>query len=218
MYPGLLKRPYEILPGVYDVTVRRQDGRRYRCYLVDGDAPTLVDTCHDVPEVKETLFEGLDELGIEPERLFITHGDGDHIGGFDDVVDRFDVETWVPAETTAETEHEPDHRYTDGDRLGGFEAVHVPGHEDDSYALIDETESYAIFGDVVVGADIRGLPAGYFTIHGEGVTDDPRRAEQNLVILRDYEFEAGLVFHGSSVLEGASAKIEAYVDGPKRER
>lgn len=218
MYPGLLKRPYEILPDVYDVTVRRRDGRRYRSFLVDGDAPTLVDTCHDVADVKETLFDGLDELGLSPERLFVTHGDPDHIGGFDAVVDRYGVETWVPAETTTETDHEPDHRYSDGDRLGGFEAVHVPGHEDDSYVLVNEAKGYAIFGDVAVGADVRGLPEGYFTIHGESVTDDPRAAEQNLTTLRDYDFEAGLVFHGTSVLEGASQKIEAYVDGPKRSR
>lgn len=214
----LLKKPYEILPDVYDITTKRQYGRRYRCYLVDGDAPTLIDTCHDDTEATETLLEGIEELGIEPERLFLTHGDPDHIGGFDVVVERFDLETWMPAETEADTANEPDHRYNDGDRLGGFEAVHVPGHEDDSYVLMDEDEGYGIFGDVVVGSDIRGLPPGYPVIHGEGVTDNPRRAEQNLVILRDYDFEAALVFHGSSVLEGASEKIEAYVDGPKGNR
>lgn len=217
MYPGLLKRPFEILPGVYDITVRRVDGRRYRCYLVDGDIPTLVDTCHDVSGAKSTLFDGLETLGITPERLYITHGDGDHVGGFDDVVNRFDVETWVPTETDATTANDPDHRYGDGNRLGNFEAVHVPGHEPDSYALIDENDSYAIFGDVVVGSDIRGLPAGYFVIHGEESTDNPRAAERNLVDLLGYEFEAGLVFHGTSVLENASEKIRAYVNGPKRD-
>jgi glyoxylase-like metal-dependent hydrolase (beta-lactamase superfamily II) len=218
MYPGLLKRPYEVLPGVFDITVHRQYGRRYRCFLVDGDAPTLVDTCYDRPEAKEMLFEGLDELGRAPERVVVTHGDGDHIGGFDAVVDRYDPETWVPVETTVDTDHDPDHRYRDGDRVDTFESVHVPGHEDDSYALVDEDAGYAVFGDVVVGSDVRRLPAGYFTIHGEASTDDPRAAERNLVGLREYDFDAGLVFHGTSVLENASDKLEAYVDGPKRDR
>ncbi|MFC6989356.1 MBL fold metallo-hydrolase [Haloplanus sp. GCM10025708] len=214
----LLKKPYEVVPNVYDITTRREWGRRYRCYLVDGDAPTLVDTCHDEDGPKATLFEGLDELGVEPERLFVTHGDGDHVGGFDAVVDRYGVETWMPAETEAETAREPDHRYGDGDRFGGFEAVHVPGHEADSYALVNEDDGFAVLGDTVVGADVRGLPAGYFSVHGETYTDDPRAAERNLSKLTAYDFEAGLVFHGSSVLEAASGKIEAYVDGPKRDR
>lgn len=214
----LLKKPYEIIPGVYDITVRREWGRRYRCYLVDGEAPTLVDTCHDEPGPKEMLFEGLDELGVEPERLYLTHGDPDHVGGYAAVVDRFGVETWAPRQTETALDPDPDHRFHDGDRIGRFEAVHVPGHEDDSYALVNEDEGYAILGDTVVGADVRGLPPGYFVIHGEGFTNDTRAAERNLTKLTNYDFEVGLVFHGASVLEGASEKIEAFVDGPKNDR
>ena len=214
----LLKKPYEVLPGVYDVTVRRQWGRRYRCYLLDGDEPTLVDTCHDESEPKETLFEGIQELGITPERLFITHGDPDHIGGFDAVVERYGVETWVPEETQADTRNDPDQRYSDGDDVGEFEAVHVPGHEADSYALVNEEADYSILGDTVIGADARGLPPGYFAIHSEQYTDDIRAAERNLKRLTDYTFQAGLVFHGSAVFEDASEKIEAYVDGPRKNR
>jgi glyoxylase-like metal-dependent hydrolase (beta-lactamase superfamily II) len=214
----LLKKPYEIVPDVYDVTVRRQWGRRYRCYLVDGDVPTLVDTCHDEDDPKAMLFEGLDELGVTPERFVLTHGDSDHVGGFDAVVDRYGVETWVSAETELSADHDPDHRYSDGDRVCGFDAVHVPGHEADSYALVNEAADFAVLGDTVVGSDVRGLPAGYFVVHGEEYTDDPRAAEQNLTRLASYDFEAGLVFHGSSVLEAASEKLEAYVDGPKRDR
>jgi glyoxylase-like metal-dependent hydrolase (beta-lactamase superfamily II) len=210
----LLRKPYEIAPNVYDVTVRRQWGRRYRCYLVDRDVPTLVDTCHDEPEPRNNLFEGIAEVGVEPERLVVTHGDADHVGGFDAVVDRYDPETWIPEETEISTDHSPDHRYHHGEDVAGFEAVHVPGHTADSYALVDEGEGIAILGDTVVGADIRGLPAGHFVVHGEEFTDDVRSAERNLDRLTEYEFDVGLVFHGSSVFDGASEKIEAYVDGP----
>lgn len=214
----LLKKPYEILPDVYDITVRRQWGRRYRCYLINKGVPTLVDTCHDESNPKENLFQAIEEIGCTPEYLVITHGDGDHVGGFDAVVDRYEVETWVPKETEINGKHAPDYRYSDGDQVGGFEAVHVPGHEDDSYALINEEEDFAILGDTVSGADIRGMPQGYFVIHGEEYTNDLRAAERNLSRFTDYDFEAGLIFHGSSVLQGASDKIEAYVHGPKRDR
>lgn len=214
----LLKKPYEIIPDVYDITVKRIDSRRYRSYLIDGDAPTLVDTCHDEPGPIADLFEGIERIGIKPERLFITHGDRDHIGGFDAVVERYGVETWVPAETVAEPDNEPDHRYRDGDTFGGFEAVHVPGHEDDSYVLVNEDEGFAILGDAMVGADVRGLPPGYLVVHGEESTNDVRAAERNLTNLQDYDFHVGLVYHGTAVLEDASEKIEAYVDGPKKDR
>ena len=214
----LLKKPYEIIPSVHDITVHRRYGRRYRCYLVDGDAPTLVDTCYDETEPKDTLFKGIERIGIVPERLIITHGDRDHIGAFDAVVDRYGVEAWVPAETDIDLDNDPDHRYSDSDQISRFEAVHVPGHEDDSYALVREDAGFAILGDTVVGADIRGLPQGYFVVHGEASTTDIRAAERNLTKLTSYDFEAGLVFHGSSVLEDASEKIEAYVDGPKKNR
>lgn len=214
----LLKKPYEILPDVYDITWHRQRGRRYRCYLIDAGMPTLVDTCYDEPESQTELFAGIEEIGSIPERLIITHGDADHFGGFDAVVDRYELETWVPTETVVETQHTPDYRFSDGEQIEEFIAVHVPGHEDDSYALVNEANGYAILGDTLVGADIRGLPAGYLVVHGEGSTNNVRAAEQNLTKLTTYDFDAGLVFHGSSVLEKASEKIEAYVDGPKKDK
>lgn len=48
----------------------------------------------------------------------------------------------------------------------------------------DVSDGVAILGDAVVSADIRGLPAGYFVVHGEEFTDDVRAAERNLVKLR----------------------------------
>lgn len=42
-------------------------------------------------------------------------------------------------------------------------------------------------------------------------SEDLNRAEASLQRLLDHEFEAGLVFHGSSVLTGADETLEAYV-------
>lgn len=78
--------------------------------------------------------------------------------------------------------------------------------------------STPILDDTMVGADIRGLPLGYLVVHGEASTNDVRAAEHNLTNLLEYEFDAGLVYHGSSVLEDASEKIEAYVNGPKKDK
>ncbi len=206
--------PTEIVDGVYDITCRTlPSGKRYRAYLFDADVPTLVDC--GLADSTEALFDGIAEVGLEPERLVITHGDGDHIGGFDAVVDRYGVETYVPEQTDVDgLDHAPDHRYGDGDRIGPFEAVHLPGHEPDNHALVDEAAGVVVLGDALSGADQRGLPTGYFHLPPGQFSADLNQAEESLGRLLDYEFEVGLVYHGSSVLEGARDRVDRYVNIP----
>jgi glyoxylase-like metal-dependent hydrolase (beta-lactamase superfamily II) len=205
--------PTEIVDGVYDVTcLDEEGGKRYRAFLFVDGTPTLVDA--GLADTTDALTAGVEAVGVAPDRLVVTHGDGDHIGGFDGVVDAFDVETWVPEQTTAETDHDPDHRYGDGDEIGRFTAVHVPGHEPDNHALVDEAAGVAVLGDALSGADQRGLPRGHFHLPPAVYTQDLNLAEESLERLLDYEFEAGLVFHGSSVTTDASAKIDRYVNFP----
>lgn len=204
--------PTEPVSGVYDITCREDDGKRYRVFLFAGETPTLLDA--GFADTTEAVFDGVADVGIEPERLVITHGDGDHVGGFDAVVDRFGVETWVPEQTELDTEHAPDHRYGDGDSIGRFTAVYVPGHEPDNHVLVDEDAGIAVMGDAVSGADQRGLPAGYFHLPPAAYSQDLGEAEANLDRLLAYEFDVGLVYHGSSVTEDAREKLDRYVNFP----
>jgi glyoxylase-like metal-dependent hydrolase (beta-lactamase superfamily II) len=205
--------PDELTDGVYDITcLDEPDGKRYRAFLFTEGTPTLFDV--GLASTTEALVEGISTVGVEPERVVITHGDGDHIGGFDDVVETYDPETWVPEQLDVETEHEPDNRYGDGDRIGRFTAVHVPGHEMENHALIDENAGVAVLGDALSGADQRGLPTGYFHLPPAVYSQDLNLAEESLERLLEYEFDVGLVYHGSSVTEDARAKIDRYVNFP----
>jgi glyoxylase-like metal-dependent hydrolase (beta-lactamase superfamily II) len=205
--------PTEIAEDVYDITcLDEEGGKRYRVFLFADGTPTLVDA--GLADTTDALTAGVEEVGVTPERLVVTHGDGDHIGGFDGVVDAYGVETWVPEQTNVETKHYPDHRYGDGDEVGRFTAVHVPGHEPDNHALVDEAAGVAVLGDALSGADQRGLPEGYFHLPPAVYSQDLNRAEESLQRLLDYEFDVGLVFHGSSVTEDATAKIDRYVNFP----
>jgi hydroxyacylglutathione hydrolase len=199
----------EIVPDVYDITVQTGNGR-YRVFLVDGDTPTLVDC--GLADTVDTLVAGVDEIGITPERLVITHSDADHIGGFDGVVERYGVETFVPEQTDMNTDHDPDHRYGDGNTIGDFEAVHVPGHTNDNHVLVSEGWDFAIMGDAVFGSDTRGLPAGYFVLPTAFYSADLAATDENLERLLEYDFDAGLLYHGSSVTEDATAKLDAFVN------
>ena len=202
--------PTEIADGVHDITcVVRDGGGRIRAYLVEDDVPTLFDA--GLPDTTEALFEGIEELGFPPERLVVTHGDGDHVGGYDAVVERYGVETYVPEATDAELDHAPDHRVSDGDVVGSFTAVHLPGHEPDNTAYVDEARGVAVLGDALSGADQRGLPRGYFHLPPAVYSGDLNEAEANLEKLQAFDFDVGLVYHGSSVLEAAREVLDAYV-------
>ena len=204
--------PREIVTGVYDITCRVEGGKRYRVFLFAGETPTLLDA--GFADTAEAVFDGVADVGVDPERLIVTHGDGDHVGGFDAMVDRYGVETWVPEGTDLDADHPPDHRYGDGDRIGRFTAVHVPGHEPDNHALIDEDAGIAVMGDAVSGANQRGLPAGYFHLPPAVYSRDLNEAERSLEALLAYEFDVGLVYHGSSVTEDAREKLDRYVNFP----
>lgn len=207
--------PTELLSDVYDISCTDAVGR-VRAHLLDGATPTLFDT--GLADTTETLLAGIETVGVEPERLVVTHGDPDHVGGFDAVVDAFDPETYVPEATELATDHGPDHRYESGDAIGPFEAVHVGGHTPGSSALVDEDRGILVAGDTVVGADWRGLPAGYLLTPPAYFSDDVATAETNAERLLAFEFDAALVYHGSSVLEDARERLDAFVNFPGKGR
>lgn len=207
--------PTVLTDGVFDITCeRRKSGKRYRVFLDTIGTPTLFDA--GFPDTTGKVFAGIDEIGIEPERLVITHGDVDHIGGFDRIVERYDPATWVPEQLqNLETDNDPDHRYGDGETIGRYKAVHVPGHEPEQHVLIDETNGIAVMGDAVSGADQRGLPAEEFHLPPARFSQDLNQAEQSLERLLEYDFEVALIYHGSSVLKDASQKLDRYVNIPE---
>jgi glyoxylase-like metal-dependent hydrolase (beta-lactamase superfamily II) len=225
-------RELNVADTVYDITWQTADegpeitrGERHRTYLFDlpGDVPTLVDTCFR--NRVEYLFEGIERIGVEPERLLISHRHLDHVGAFDEVVERYDLETWVPeADNVVEIDDygidirtEPDHLFGDGERIGRFETVHVPGHSPGNSAFVDEAAGIAHCADTVCGSDRRGLPPGYLlhppqATHTNQPPEAAVEAEVNLEKLLDYDFEVALLNHGTPVFENASEKLDRYVN------
>ena len=199
----------EITSGVYDLTVAEVNSGRYRVFLFDGETPTLVDA--GLPDTVDTVADRLDEIAIEPERLVITHGDPDHVRGLGGLAERYGLRTWVPEGLEVEG-ISPDHRYGHGDEIGRFVAVHIPGHTDEHHALVEVDGNVAVLGDAAFGADSRGLPEGYFVLPPGFFSADLNEADASLERLLEYEFEIGLVYHGSSVTDGASEKLRRFVE------
>jgi glyoxylase-like metal-dependent hydrolase (beta-lactamase superfamily II) len=198
----------EIAPDIYDITVKRIGDARYRVFLFDGETPTLVDAGFaDTVDVVAAAVESLESV---PERIVLTHGDPDHASGLAGLVERFDLETWVPEGVAVDID--PDHRFGDGDTVGQFVGVCLPGHTEAHHALIDESSGVAVLGDAVFGSDARGLPAGYFVLPTAHYSADLAAADESLTRLTEYDFAVGLVYHGSSVTEDAGGKIKRFVD------
>lgn len=198
----------EIRRDAYDITVRTA-GDRYRAFLFDHDVPTLVDT--GFADTVEELTAAVSEIGVTPERVIVTHGDPDHVGGLAAVRSRYDLETWVPEGLDLEG-NSPDRRYEHGDRIGRFTAVHTPGHTAHHHSLVDEEAEIVVMGDAVFGSSARGLPGDYFVLPPGVYTEDLNRADESLSALLDYEFDVGLVFHGEHVTTDAREKLERFVD------
>lgn len=55
-----------------------------------------------------------------------------------------------------------------------------------SKIFIDEGERFAVIGDALMGADLRGLPAGYLTLPPEVYSDDLNAADRNIEKLETY--------------------------------
>ncbi|WP_276259603.1 MBL fold metallo-hydrolase [Haloglomus litoreum] len=213
----------ELLPHVHEVTWHAPGeppaslrGRHHRSYLLDfpDDVPTLVDT--SMPAQADRLLAGIEQVGVEPERLLITHRHLDHVGGIDAVVDRYDPTVWYPAEEEITSRDvvatPPDHEFTHEESIGRFTAVHVPGHTPGNYAFVDEAAGVAVFGDTMVGSDRRGFRPGRL-VHPPASPGDGHDVEisAGLVRLLDYEFDVALLSHGVSVFEDASAKLYRYL-------
>jgi hydroxyacylglutathione hydrolase len=199
----------EIVTDVYDLTIAEFNGGRYRVFLFEGETPTLVDA--GLEDTTGTVVERLDELGVTPERLVVTHGDADHAGGSPALADEYGLKTWIPADLDVDG-LTPDHRYEDGDAVGQFTAVHTPGHTSEHHSLVDEDAGVAVLGDAVFGADARGLPAGYFVLPTGFFSADLNAADESLRALLAYDFDIGLVYHGESVTNNASEKLERFAD------
>jgi glyoxylase-like metal-dependent hydrolase (beta-lactamase superfamily II) len=144
------------------------------CTLIWNEA-TKVGAVVDPGGDLDLIFRGIDEAGIEIEKILLTHGHIDHAGGAADLRQELGVKIEGPhkndvilldnLEKQAEQYGIPDVRNVkpdrwldDGDRVTvaghTFEIFHCPGHSPGSVVFFDRAQRFALVGDVLFRGSI----------------------------------------------------------------
>ncbi len=170
-------------------------------YIAEGEDLTLIDTGLNAGSAKRIVkkLESLKHTLGEVDLCIITHAHRDHIGGLKELkeakplflIAAYDAEA---DEIEKSTGLEVDLRLIDGQTVGGFRVIYVPGHTLGSIALL--RDGTLITGDAINGggSELKG-PNRMFS-------KDMALAQASLRTLADLDFERVLVGHGKGIETG----------------
>ena len=157
---------------VHEVTV--QEAIDVCCYF-DIDEKTGHGVLIDPGAEGELLLRIIREKGWTMEKILLTHGHFDHMGGIHAIHREMDIPVWIHEEgkaylldsalnlsqmfgesitlTNANYFRDGDEiRYADGSK--SLRVIHTPGHTRDSVLLYDAKEGYAFTGDTIFKASV----------------------------------------------------------------
>ena len=81
--PKLLPKADKVMPGIVAISVSQPFYLHTKCYLLEGDNPTIVDPGHAFPTSVSSLLAGLNAAGFSPSDINLvatTHPHVDHAG------------------------------------------------------------------------------------------------------------------------------------------
>ncbi len=173
-----------------------------------------------LPGAREKVHDHLADAGIalaDVHDLFLTHQDGDHVGGAGEILEDASVGVVAHREATPYVEGDRDPVKGDPDQrpdpvgvdvqvvggvrfdtlAGPMDVVHTPGHAPGHVSLHFPEAKVLLAADAVVAAD--GSIAG----PNEQFTPDVETALDSVATLADLEVERTLCYHGGLAAEGS---------------
>lgn len=203
-------------------------------YLVeDGDSLTLVDA--GTPFDAAKIEAGIDQSGFareDVERVLVTHYDVDHVGAAAKLaidapvhVGRADADyvtgearpslagpktliQLVSGPMVRNVSDERVRRVDDGDEVGGFTAVHAPGHTPGHTVYVHEDREAAFLGDMVVERDGSLRPSPWVLSYD---TDEVEASIRD-VATRAGDFEVAAMGHGTPFGRYGSERLRETVE------
>ena len=121
-------------------------------HLLDGGAGLIIDPGSPYPEEIERAVAACQAWTTHRRPLtgiFLTHHHGDHVGGAAALRDRLGLPILAHATTAALVGFDVDKEVRDGDVIGGWTALHTPGHAAGHVCLWQPERRLLIAGDMV---------------------------------------------------------------------
>jgi glyoxylase-like metal-dependent hydrolase (beta-lactamase superfamily II) len=193
----------ELLPGIFSWPwFSERHGYDFNGTLVlQPDGNLCIDPVEGGAEV-------LDRLGKEGvARILLTNRN--HVRAANQVRERTGAEVAIhPADAAYAREQGAriDRELREGERVGSFEVVPVPGKSPGEVALFDAARRLLVVGDAVIGN-----PPGRLSLLPERVMDDPPRLRASLRELLRLDFDCILVGDGVPLLAGARDRLAELV-------
>lgn len=206
----------QVSPGVDTYDLEWDYDEPLSVHVIETDEGTVLFGGGD-GSTADALVEVAREHDVDA--VVVEHGDGDHYGGVPRLREALGsaLEVAVPAGDAGFLEEagiEPDRRLEDGERFYAVLAISVPGHTPDNMAYLHD--DVLIAGDTVAGADsdfaADGDWSGPLAAMTPDFNADDEATRENVVRLREYDFDVVLVTHGSNVTENGRGAVDTLLD------
>ena len=220
----------EIIDDVWLLEVAWPEPIGANAYLVDDGDITLVDA--GLPLPRRSLSAELRDAGYasdEIDRVLLTHYDVDHVGGLARVELDVPVYLGAPDCRLVRRSWSPPWRHhkgafhrivrrlyslsdadlrpvSDGEWIGGFQALHTPGHNPGHTVFIHPDADTALLGDLVWRTDEGFVPPPWLDSYDTEETTD------SIDRIAAYQFESACPGHGQPYTAAGTDALRALAE------
>lgn len=173
-------------------------------YILRTDKGTvLFDTAACDADVDNWIAPALQQLGVEPTHIFISHNHTDHAGGIARAAALWPNAVILSRSQKLQEEYAQVHCPEDGELvLDVLQVVTVPGHTSDSSGLLDLRTKTLVSGDCLQSYGIYGSGTWYGAItltaaHYAAVRKLRTMSIENIATAHDYH-PVGMVSYGAN--------------------